>query len=135
MGFLEKIIGNLLDKGLGGVRRRALTSTEEEKVISDWQRITELVVLGHPSGLKQAIINADKLMDYALKILVVGETMGERLKAARDMFSPETYDHLWQAHKVRNALVHETNYDPPHYVAKEAIDQFAAAFKELGVRI
>lgn len=125
----------MIDSVLGGVKKRRLTSAEEEKVISDWQRVQELVATGSPSSLKQAVINADKLMEYTLGIMMGVQSLGECLKLAKDKFSPEVYDALWKAHKVRNALVHDTTYDPPHFVAKEAIDNFGLAFKELGLRI
>lgn len=133
--FLENLIGKMIDSALGGVKKRRLSSTEEDKVISDWQRVQELVSAGSPSSLKQAVINSDKLMEYTLGIVVGGRGLGDCLKVAKDKFSPEVYDNLWKAHKVRNALVHDTTYDPPHFVAKEAIENFGLAFKELGLRI
>lgn len=133
--FLENIIGKIIDSALGGVSKRRLTSPEEEKVISDWQRIQELIVAGSPSSLKQAVINADKLMEFTLGIVIGGKGLGDCLKAAKDKFSPEVYDALWKAHKVRNALVHDTTYDPPHFVSKEAVENFGQAFKELGIRV
>ncbi len=136
MSFLEKIINNLIDITLGKASRsRGLSSIEEDHVVSQWKKVIEQVKSGNPSALKQAVISADKLTDFTLKCLVTGETMGERLKEAKDLFDYEVYDSLWKAHKVRNALVHDTSYDPPHYIAKEAVDQFAAALKVLGVRI
>lgn len=133
--FLENIIGKIIDSALGGVSKRRLTSPEEEKVISDWQRIQELVSTGSPSSYKQAVINADKLMEYTLSIVIGGKGLGDCLKAAKDKFSPEAYEALWQAHKVRNALVHDTTYDPPNFVSKEAVENFGQGFKELGIRI
>ena len=136
MSFLEKIINNLIDITLGKASRsRGLSSIEEDHVVSQWKKVIEQVKSGNPSALKQAVISADKLTDFTLKCLVTGETMGERLKKAKDLFDYEVYDSLWKAHKVRNALVHDTSYDPPHYVVKEAVDQFAEALKVLGVRI
>ncbi len=133
--ILENLIGKIIDSALGGVKKRRLSSSEEEKVISDWHRIQELVSTGSPSSIKQAVINADKLMEYTLGIVIGGKGLGDCLKAAKDKFSPEVYDNLWKAHKVRNALVHDTTYDPPHFVAKEAVENFGQAFRELGIRV
>ncbi|MDP2873759.1 MAG: hypothetical protein Q8N84_00440 [bacterium] len=133
--FLENLIGKIIDSALGGVSKRRLTSTEEEKVISDWQRIQELVTTGSPSSFKQAVINADKLLEFTLSIVIGVRGLGDCLKLAKDKFSPEVYDNLWKAHKVRNALVHDTTYDPPYFVAKEAVENFGQGFKELGIRI
>ncbi len=53
-----------------------------------------------------AVIDADKLLDEALKRLRYrGKTMGERLVSAqRDLSSNDT---IWYSHKLRNKVVHE----------------------------
>lgn len=54
------------------------------------------------------LVELDKLMDFYLKnSKVKGETMGERLKKSRKMFSKSDYNNIWQAHKLRNQIVHE----------------------------
>lgn len=56
------------------------------------------------------LIEADKLLDYALKNKrITGETMGERLKNAKVFFDKRFYDQIWKAHKTRNKLAHEIN--------------------------
>ncbi len=53
-----------------------------------------------------AIINADKLLDEALKKRrYKGKTMGERLVSAQRDFTDN--DGIWYGHKLRNRLVHE----------------------------
>src|SRR5262245_22449381 len=53
-----------------------------------------------------AIINADKLLDEALrKRRFRGKTMGERLVSAQRELSDN--DATWYGHKLRNRLVHE----------------------------
>lgn len=116
------------------VYRRSLGAGDALRIGRGWQKIEELVKLGKPSQMRQAIIEADKLLDYVLTQLSEGETMGERLKNARELFDRQTYDCLWQAHKVRNALVHEAGYEPTYYVAKEAIGNFKKALEALGIR-
>ena len=59
-------------------------------------------------GTVLAIIDADKLVDEALKKLhFSGKTMGERLVAAQRSLTNN--DSVWYAHKLRNRLVHEPN--------------------------
>lgn len=63
--------------------------------------------------LKAIIIDSDKLLDYAFKMKgFKGETMGDRLKSAKDYFEKDLYNNIWEAHKLRNNLVHEFNYVP-----------------------
>lgn len=115
--------------------RKQLTSLDERKIADEWRQIEVLTRAGKPSSLKEAVNRADKLMDFALLKIVDGETMGERLKAAGDRFSRDVYNKVWQAHKVRNNLAHELDYDPPHFITKEAIENFKVGFKELGIGI
>ena len=115
--------------------RRQLSSLDERKISEEWEEVKLLLKVGKPSSLKEAVIKADKLMDFALMKIVDGETMGERLKAAKDRFSFDAYDKVWKAHKVRNAMAHELDYDPPHFITTEALDNFKEAFKDLGIRL
>lgn len=115
-------------------RPLSLNQTDLRKIVDEWARIEELVKLGHPSQLRQAVIKADNLLDLALKRLTTGTTMGERLKNAQPCFKDfSVYQTLWEAHKVRNALVHEADYEPPHFVVKEAIGKFKRGLESLGV--
>ena len=114
----------------------ALSGTDRVFIRGEWQSIEQLLKLGDPSGRKEALIRADKLLDYALKRLARGETMGERLKIAQKLFSSwPVYDALWKAHKMRNALVHETGFEPPHYTIKTAVGQIETGLRDLGVNL
>lgn len=54
------------------------------------------------------LIEYDKLLDHYLKNRKVsGETLGERLKNARGLFGKSDYNQIWEAHKLRNRVVHE----------------------------
>jgi len=90
---------------------------------------------GSPSQMRQALISADKTMDAALKDLVSGSGMGERLKYAKNLFSPDTYDKIWKAHKVRNNLVHEAGYEPTYFVLKSSIEDLKRGLIELKVNL
>jgi len=113
----------------------ALKPYDRKRVEEDWGKVEHLVQVGKPSAIKEAVIVADKLLDYVLQQISFGETMGERLKNAREAFPHEIYQGLWEAHKVRNALVHDANYDLTRLVAQEALGKFKEAFKALGVKL
>jgi len=106
-----------------------------KKIEEEWGRVEQLVGTGKPSAFKEAVIVADKLLGYALTQISSGEAMGERLKNAKDGFPWSIYQGLWNAHKVRNALVHDPDYDLTHLVAKGALKKFKAGFKHLGVKL
>lgn len=58
--------------------------------------------------LRHGLIDADKLLDFVLKQKGYrGDTMGERLKSAKGSYSKDVYQKIWEAHKLRNKLVHE----------------------------
>ncbi|MFZ1249301.1 MAG: hypothetical protein WAQ24_03180 [Candidatus Saccharimonadales bacterium] len=78
-----------------------------------------------------AIINADKLLDEALKARKYkGKTMGERLVAAqRDI---QNNDDVWFGHKLRNKLVHEQDIKLKERDVKDALLGIRHALKDLG---
>ena len=90
-----------------------------------WQEIEELMRLGRPSNFSRAVLEADKLLDHLLKgHRFPGLTMGDRLKAGRKRFSHDAYNAAWQAHKVRNELVHNSQFELLDYHAREAITNY-----------
>lgn len=84
-----------------------------------------------PEGMALAVIDADKLLDEALKKKgYKGKTMGERLVAAQREMSSN--DGVWYAHKLRNRLVHESNIRLRETEAKNALSGIKQALKDLG---
>ena len=78
-----------------------------------------------------AVINADKLLDNALKKRrFPGKTMGERLVAAQRKLSNN--DGVWFAHKLRNKLVHEQDVTLREKDVKDALVGIRQALKDLG---
>lgn len=98
-----------------------------------WDTIMAVSKTG-ASGLKSSINEADKLFDYVMQAKgISGSTMGERLKSARSRFSNYgTYDGVWRAHKLRNTLAHEFNFDLVPSQAHEALADFERGLRELG---
>lgn len=83
------------------------------------------------AGWVQAVIEADKLLDDALKKSgYKGKTMGERLVSASRAFSDK--DHTWAAHKLRNKIVHETSVKLRKQHVAGSLKAFRRALKDLG---
>lgn len=77
------------------------------------------------------IINADKLLDQALKdIGFSGSTMAERLKSANLKF--KNNNKVWNVHKLRNRIVHEQNVVLTYRDCEIALLSFKEALKDLG---
>ena len=100
-------------------------------ISAKWSEVRAMMQAGGPANYKQSIMEADKLVDAVLRSRVRGETMGERLKNAKHLFSKEAYDALWTAHKIRNRLAHEADFEGLSSEASLAVRNFEKALKEL----
>ncbi|HEY5549931.1 MAG TPA: hypothetical protein VIK37_01895 [Candidatus Saccharimonadales bacterium] len=96
------------------------------------RRWTELLTrVKTVEGMTLAVIDADKLLDEALKRKgYKGKTMGERLVAAQRALSNN--DSAWYAHKLRNRLVHEPNVRIRKSEAKNALAGIKQTLQDLG---
>lgn len=130
MGFFDFIFGSGTGTSYGSVSQETV-----RKVTTDWENISVLLKQKGPSQLKQALIMADKSLDAVLKEIVPGETMGERLKNAVDKFDRPTYNRIWDAHKLRNSLVHEAGFEPAYFMVTEAVANLKEALYKLGVNV
>ncbi len=109
------------------------SSFDEGLVQSKWAEIQTMQNSG-PSGLKAALIDADKLLDYCMIGKgFTGETMGDRLKSGGDRFN--NVNSVWAAHKLRNQIAHEVSHDLVADQVKRSISDLGLAIKDLGVRI
>ena len=84
-----------------------------------------------PATFMTTVIEADKLLDKAMiEMGVPGKTMGDRLKRAGDRFS--NINAVWRAHKLRNALAHESDLEISYKQAFNALAVYKQALKDLG---
>lgn len=84
-----------------------------------------------PEGMLLAIVDADKLLDEALKKRGFrGKTMGGRLVAAQRSLSNN--DSAWYAHKLRNRIVHESSIRLKKREAQSALAGFKQGLIDLG---
>lgn len=106
---------------------------KEGLVQSKWAEIMIMQKSG-PSGLKSALMEADKLLDYCMIGKgFKGETMGDRLKSGGSKF--KNLNAVWSAHKLRNELAHNVEHDLVPAQINQAIANLGDAIKDLGVRI
>jgi len=129
------ILGGFGKKTKGKTQKYGNAITLDKKFIQDkWAEIETQISSGGASQLKTGIMEADKLVDYALKARgVPGETMGERMKNAKNKFSDHSdYNNLWFAHKVRNNIAHEASHDLNIGEARRATEYFKKALRDLG---
>lgn len=85
----------------------------------------------NPASFMTTIIECDKLLDKAMiEMGVPGKTMGDRLKRAGDRFT--NLNSVWRAHKLRNAIAHESGIEVSFKQASNAIAIYKQALKDLG---
>ena len=85
----------------------------------------------NPASYTTTIINCDKLLDRALiEMGVPGKTMGDRLKRVGDRFT--NLNGVWRAHKLRNAIAHESDFEISYKQAYNALQIYKQALKDLG---
>ena len=97
-----------------------------------WQHIESLADGAGASQWREAIIEADIMLDDALsRNGYVGDGVGEKLKAV-DSESLSTLNDAWEAHNVRNQIAHEgSSFNLSEELAHRTIARYAAVFREL----
>ena len=96
-----------------------------------WEHIQSLVEGASPSAWREAIIEADIMLDDMLTQQgYTGDSVGEKLKAA-DPAHFKTLQDAWEAHKVRNQIAHEGSaFNFSEELARRTIARYAAVFHE-----
>lgn len=105
----------------------------KKRTIKAWRNITHHYFAGDEANLKLALIESDKVLDDALKIAGYrGETLGDRLKQLthNDL---SVINEIWEAHKLRNQIVHEQNFRLDRKIAERSLAVYRKAFEELGL--
>lgn len=108
-------------------KKNGFHSANLQYLLQNWSRI-EAIVKVDP---KHAVLDADKLLDFALRKKGFEGTVGDKLKKAAVFFSDK--NGIWTAHKLRNRIAHEIfelNVDE----AKSALRSFKRALIDLGVK-
>ena len=124
-GLLALVIMITAKRGIG---HKAL---KVDKYRTRWMTIEQGLSRDEPSSHLLAILNADKLLDEALREKgIVGETMGARMKSQQKTWS--NANALWGAHKLRNQIAHDHDIKVSYEDARRALAAFKRALKDVG---
>lgn len=105
---------------------------EVKEVNQKWSDIEGHVSTDRKSDWTIAVIEADKILDDLLRERgLSGEGVGEMLKQL-DRNSFRSLDDVWEAHKIRNKIAHESGYELTQRDARKAIEFYGRVFRELG---
>ncbi|MFZ1075488.1 MAG: hypothetical protein WAN50_03890 [Minisyncoccia bacterium] len=108
------------------------TPEEEEASVSRWKHITALAAGTSPSEWREAIIEADIMLeDELVRYGCTGIGVGEKLKSPRAA-GLATLQDAWEAHKVRNQIAHEGSaFNLSDTIAQRTIQRYENVFREL----
>lgn len=107
-------------------------SAWKNKAFANLAELENRVRSGDQFHLKSALVDADKLLDFAMKSTGLrGETMGDRLKNAQKYFNRDQYNRIWEAHKLRNRLVHEIDMNFSQNHIRNAFSDLRSAIQKL----
>lgn len=105
---VEKLVGKLFAK-------TSFSVFPEGELEERWQEIEAL-------DAKYSVIEADKLVDSVLKRAgLQGNSMADRLRRTEKLVPRRVYQDMWDAHKLRNEIVHEVDHRTNFNASKEAV--------------
>lgn len=96
-----------------------------------WESIEKHLISQNPSDWRLAVIEADVMLDELLRAQGYhGDSIGEMLKGV-ERSDMRSLDHAWEAHKVRNELVHSgSEYALNEREAKRVLSLYESVFRE-----
>lgn len=114
-----------------GFQTEEIMPIQELEKQNRWQHIQDLIKSYNSSDWRQAIIEADIILEEMLeKMGYKGVSIGDKLKVIeRSDFI--TLDKAWSAHKVRNQIAHDgSSFKLTREVAEKTIKDFEEVFRE-----
>lgn len=122
-------------EGFRAYRAPKQTSTliEEQKSTTrkKWAEIIQRVETGDEKTYSLAMIEADRLLEDILgRMGFGGKNIAERLRSVMPSDLPSVGD-VWEAHKLRNRIAHETDFTPAKEETMRALGAYKKALEEL----
>lgn len=128
--FFAIVIVGVLLLVIISVTRRPSRHLDTAKYQERWLSISNSVS-DDPSSLQLAVLNADKLLDQAMRERgIAGDSLGERLKNGKSNF--HDINAVWNAHKLRNRIAHEHDVKLTKHDVSKALAAFKAGLRDLG---
>lgn len=105
--------------------RKGLSKSVINEIRNSWKDIIR------QKDKRHAVMDADKLLDHTLTQMGLKGSLGAKLKKAPGLF--KDINGVWSAHKVRNNIAHQMNYQVSEKVYKYSMLAFKQAFKDLKI--
>ena len=124
------VFGGLL-LALITLTKRGMRPLDVTKFRIKWLAVEQQCIEGNIPSYQLAVLNADKLVDQALREKgIQGQTMADRLKASAHLYSDRNA--IWTAHKLRNKIAHESDFLISYRDTRTALSGFKRALKDIG---
>lgn len=105
---------------------------KDQTIFEQWNQIKTKAATGTAESMRLAFIEADSLVDVFLrKKGLLGETMGERLNQVSMLDAPNLQA-VWNAHRLRNEVVHSPGFSLSIDEAKIGLEAFEEFLTDLG---
>lgn len=125
-----QLLRQVVEEQLGPLRARKFRfEINRQAILEKWQKLTQDIDQQGQDMLKLKVIEADRLLEEVLKGKgFEGPTFADCLKQAHFEGLPGV-EIAWQAHKVRNRLVHEGS-KPEEKELRQALKNYEKALKK-----
>ncbi|MBN2585465.1 hypothetical protein JXA59_02350 [Patescibacteria group bacterium] len=108
-------------------RTKGLSDKDRSIILRKWKEVEALM---EEKRYRDAVLEADKTLDFAMRRMhIVGETFAKRFKKAEASIGRS--EDVWVAHKMRNQLVHDIDFEITNNKAVNATNAFHRALKKL----
>lgn len=116
------------------LKKNITLKNDSVSLVSEWNLIEQQMNTVSEEGWAILIIEADKLVDEALKRFgFEGDTMLKRIQSlARLNKKMKTLEAFWRAHKIRNHIAHTSGYIISRNDAETYLASYKSFLKELG---
>jgi hypothetical protein len=104
-------------------RNRRLSAADAKRHWTQWKNILAI------QDDHRRVIEAEKVVESALKLLGYQGSFADKLRAAGPRFS--RLQDLWSAHKLRNRIAHEMGVSVSERDIRSAVNAFEKALKDL----
>lgn len=104
-------------------KARGLSAGQKEEIWNHWHRA---LAIGDPH---RRVLEGDKVLDHALRLLGYGGSMADKLRKAGPRFS--NVQSVWDAHKLRNGIAHEVGASVSDREVQKAMHAFEKALRDL----
>lgn len=129
LSLIAIVAAGLIILGLVSLLARRTSTINKDYFKKRWLEIVQLC--NDKNTWFQAVVEGDKLLEEALKqSKYPGKSTAERMVKANRVFSDP--DLTWRAHKIRNKVVHESDFKLKKNLVNQAMSGFKRALKDLG---